>query len=330
MLAVAGAAAGSARGAPQPTIGSGRGRLVGLRRRLDADHHAEVDLGRPAAETLDPDLEPRQPGQRVAGPPEQRDRRDDHVAPGSSGGERFELQLDRLRAVVQLDRVEPDEGVVGRARHEIGHPGLARPVRPGHDRERPRLTGRGIPAGSLDRMRTAPVDDLVRQVRDRGECPRAPAEDPVVDLEPAPDGPGQRPATPVEHAIPCQRLADRDDVTQGQPVGAQAVVVAPRVAQVGDDDVAGRPMTAQVDRRRAVDQDPARRASGARPEVEREPVEDLPAGRQAGQGGVIAGIESGRRPGHRRVPDAVEIDRPSPRARAPRQAGSRAGRGSLY
>ena len=150
-------------------------------------------------------------------------------------------------------------------------------------------------------MGTAPVDDLVLEVGDRREGDRPPAEDAVGDLEPPPDDPARRPPGPVLDRVAGERLADRNDVTDGQPGRPNAVVVAPRVAQVGDDDVAGRPATRQVDRRRRIDEDPAW-SRRARAELEGQAVEDLPPGRETGQGPRVGGVESGGDLGLGRVP----------------------------
>ncbi len=225
--------------------------------------------------------------------------------------------------------MEPQERIVGRARDEVGDPGLARAIRPGHDRQRPRLARGCVAARALDRVGPAPVDDLVRAVADRRERGRAPRQQPVVDLEPAPDQATPRRAMPVDDRVPRQRLAGRDHVTHGQPGGPPSGIVAPRVAQVGDDDVTRRAARAEIDRRRPVEEDPAF-LTGTRPKVERQAVEHLQPGREPGQRGSQETMRTGPDPVVRRVPHGAQVDRSGQRTRGRHRARSRTGRRSLY
>ncbi len=202
--------------------------------------------------------------------------------------------------------MEPEQEVVGRAGHEIGHPDLARAERAGHDRERARLAGRRVSTGALGRVRTAPVERLVVEVGHRPERSRAPAEDPVVDLEPAPDQPLGARSGAVDDRVPGQAFADRDDVADGQAGRPVAVIVTPGVAQVGDDEVAGRP-AAEVERDRPFDEDPASLTS-ARTEIERDAMEDLPAGRKTPERRSIRGMEPRAELVLGDVPGRLEVD----------------------
>ena len=205
--------------------------------------------------------------------------------------------------------MEPQERIAAGARHEVGHPDLVAAVRAGHDRERPRLAGRGVAARPLGGVRSAPVQDLVLEMRDRGERAGAPAEDALVDLEPAPDEPRRRPAGAVDDRVAGERLADRDDVPDGETRRPSPGVIPPGVAQVGDDDVAGRPVARQVDLDRRAEQDPAR-CVRRRSEVERQAVEDRPTGRQPLEGGCVPGLEAAGHLRLRGVPAAVDVDAP--------------------
>ena len=113
--------------------------------------------------------------------------------------------------------MEPQERIAAGARHEVGHPDLVAAVRAGHDRERPGLAGRGVAARPLGGVRPAPVQDLVLEMRDRGERAGAPAEDALVDLEAAPDEPasssgrtGRRPCSGRAARRPGRRARRRD------------------------------------------------------------------------------------------------------------------------
>src|SRR4051812_27515848 len=104
-------------------------------------------------------------------------------------------------------------------------------------------------------MRSAPIEDLVVDVGDGGKCAGAPAEDAVVDLEPAADG--SRDARPVgpDDFVASQRFADRKDVSDRHAGWTNPAVVAPGVAQVRDDEMACRADLRQRDRERVVDED---------------------------------------------------------------------------
>ena len=211
------ARAGAPRPAPadDPAIAARAvGRLV---RRHRPDDRPEVDLGRATAEALDPDGHARAAGQRVGGAPVDRHGGQDDVAPRPAVGQRLETEGDGLRFGLEADRVEPQERIAAGARHEVGHPDLVAAVRAGHDRERPRLAGRGVAARPLGGVRSAPVQDLVLEMRDRGERAGAPAEDALVDLEPAPDEPasssgrtGRRPCSGRAARRPGRRARRRD------------------------------------------------------------------------------------------------------------------------
>ena len=105
----------------------------------------------------------------------------------------------------------------------------------------------------------------------------------------------RRPAGPVDDRVAGERLADRDDVPDGEARRPSPGVIPPGVAQVGDDDVAGRAMARQVDLDRRAEQDPAP-CPGRRSEVERQAVEDRPTGRQPLEGGSRTRARSGRLP----------------------------------
>jgi hypothetical protein len=60
-------------------------------------------------------------------------------------------------------------------------------------------------------MRPAPVERLVDRMRDGGERALAPADDPVVDLEPPTYHTFDDRAAGAFHRVPRQRLPDRRD-----------------------------------------------------------------------------------------------------------------------
>ena len=320
--------AGRPRPAPtdDPPLARAVGRLVRGHR---PDDRSEVDLGRPTAQAIDPDGHARAADQRVGGAPVDRHGGQDDVAPRPTAGQRLETEGDGFRLWLELDRVEPQEHIATWARHEVGHPDLVAAVCAGHDRERPRLAGRGVAARPLGGVRPTPVQDLVLEMRDRGERAGAPAEDPLVDLEPAPDEPGRRPTGPVDDRVPGERLADRHDVPDGETVRPSPGIIAPGIAQVGDDDVAGRPVARQVDLDRRAEQDPALRARG-RAEVEGQAVEDRPTGRQPFEGGRVAGLEAVGHLRGRGIPAAVDVDAPGAWAGAPHPGARRPAGATTY
>ena len=317
------------RGRPQPTIPPSRragGRLV---RGPRPDDRSQVDLGRPTAEALDPDRHARAAGQRVGRAAVDGHGGQDHVAPRPAVGQRLETKGDRLRLGLQADGVEPQERIATGARHEVGHPDLVAAIRAGHDRERPRLAGRGVAAGPLGGVRSAPVEDLVLEMRDRGERAGAPAEDALVDLEAAPDEPRRRPSGAVDDRVAGEWLTDRDDVPDREARRPSPGVIPPGVAQVGDDDVAGRTMVRQVDLDRRAEQDPALGVRG-RAEVERQAVEDHPTGRQPLERGCVRGLEAAGYLRLRGVPAEVDIDAPRQRAGAPHPGPRRPAGATMY
>ena len=275
--------------------------------RLGADDRPEVEIRR-VVESGDADLDPRAANERARRSPEQGDRGDDHVAAGPASCERFEAHGDGLGTGLELDRVEPQQRIAGRARDVVRHADLVRAIGAGHDRQGPRVPRRRVATGALGGVRPAPVDDLVGQVRDRRERPRSPAEDPVVDLEPPPDDPAQLRSGAVHDRVARQRLADRDDVPDRQPGRPRPRVIAPRIAEVCHDDVTRRPGGRKLDRRRPIQEDPATGVH-VRPEVEREALEHLASGRQAAERASVFGMEPGRDLGLARVPGGVQIDR---------------------
>ena len=209
--------------------------------------------------------------------------------------------------------MEPVEGLVRGARHVIRDAGLARAPAPRQDGQQTRLAGRSVPARRLARVGTAPVDDLVVAVAHGRERIRAPAQDPLVDLEPAPDRARGRTARLIDDGVAGERLADRLDVAHRDRGPAAAGAVACRIAQMGDDHVADRPVAAEINRPRAVDEDPARVRAVHR-ERERQAPKHLVAGGQAGERRAVQGVQA---PGELRigcVADRRQIDRLRSRA----------------
>ena len=121
--------ASAASGSPQPAtaLDAPTGRLEGRRRRALPEHLPEVDghgTGR-AARALDPQRPAWLEDQRRGRPAERRDRRDHDPAPRVERRERLHPQSgDVSGAIRDLDRVQPQRDVAGRAGHRIGHPGL--------------------------------------------------------------------------------------------------------------------------------------------------------------------------------------------------------------
>ena len=178
-------------------------------------------------------------------------------------------------------------------------------------------------------VRSAPVQDLVLEMGDRRERAGAPAKDALVDLEPAPDEPARRPAGAVDDRVAGERLADRHDVSDGETGGPPAGVIPPSVAQVGDNDVAGRTVARQVHLDRRAEQDPAR-FPGRRPEVERQAVEDGPTGRQPLEDGRVPGLEATGHPSLRGIPAWVDVNAPGAGAGTPHPGARRPAGATTY
>ena len=254
----------------------------------------------------------------------------DHVAPRPAVGQRLETKGDRLRLGLQADRVEPQERIAAGARHEVGHPDLVAAVRAGHDRERPRLAGRGVAARPLGGVRSAPVEDLVLEMRDRGERAGAPAEDALVDLEAAPDEPasssarsGRRPCSGRAARRPGRRARRR-----GPPAAARR---HPARRRTGGRRRRGWPAHGPPGRPRSTTPSRIqRRASAAAAEVERQAVEDHPTGRQPLKRGCVRGLEAAGYLRLRGVPAEVDIDAPRQRAGAPHPGPRRPAGATMY
>ena len=147
------------------------------------------------------------------------------------------------------------------------------PQEPGMTVERPAMARRRVASGRLAGVRPAPVERLVRHVADRRERHEPPADDPVGDLEPAAHV--DRPAGAVREGefVARERLARGEHPAHRVAREAVARGIAPAVGEVGDDDVAGPTMTAQIDRQLVVGQDPAP-PPGARSQGKRQAAED--------------------------------------------------------
>ena len=184
--------------------------------------------------------------------------------------DRLEAQPGEVgRTVRDLDHVEPQGDVAGRARHRIGHAGLGRAPAARQDPEQTRMAGLGIPTGCRRRVRTTPVERCVDVMRHGGEGALPPPDDALVDLEPPPHDTLDAPSGRQLEAVPNQRLPDRRHPADRQVSRPAIDRVAPRVAELGEDDVGGRSRPSQVHDDLTVEQEPAARRSSAAGELER-------------------------------------------------------------
>ena len=269
--------------------------LEGRRRRALPEHLAEIHVDLAGSAAL-PVLDPQRPAglddQRRGGPPEDRDRRDDDRATGIERRQRLHEQPDEIRrAVRDLDRVQPEGDVAGRARHRIRHPGLGRTPAARQDPEQPGVARRGVASRWQRRIRAAPVEGGVDEVWERGKGALAPPDDAVVHLESPPHDLGHRPTRGQLDGVAGEGLADRGDPADRQVRGTSLDRIAPGIAEVRDDHVAGRARRAQVQAGRSVEQQPAPVGRGAG-EAERQSAKDLVSGRQPSDRFAIAGVES--------------------------------------
>ncbi len=92
---------------------------------------------------------------------------------------------------------------------------------------------------------------------ERSERQRSPADDPVVHLEPPPDVDDPTGSVHGDKLVARERLTNRQHPADGRPGWPSAGEVTRTVGEVGDDEMARRPVAAQVDRNGAVEQDPA-------------------------------------------------------------------------
>ena len=186
-------------GAPRPAPADDHRRSPlapspGLVRRPRPDDRPEVDLGR--RDRRGPRSGPpcagrgpagwrsrgrasRRPGSRRSQAGHRSATRDGGATGSASGSRRM--------------RVEPQQRIAAGLGTKSDIPTWLPPYVPGMIVSDPGLAGRGVPARPLGGMRSAPVEDLVLEMRDRGERAGAPAEDALVDLEPAPDEPASSP-----------------------------------------------------------------------------------------------------------------------------------------
>lgn len=267
-----------------------------------------------------PDLPTRRDDQRIGAAREQGDRGDDDVGSGSAGGKRSQPELAQLvRRPVgsDADRMQPIGDVVVGGRDEIGDTRLGRTPGAGQHRQRSGMSGRRIATRLEAAVRSAPVERFVGPMPDGGERQVAPAEDPVDDLEPAPDDDlpggsiGEAQVGPGEWLAGRHHPADR---RAGRPLAGR---VAPAVAEPRDHDVADRTRLPEVDRELAVDEDPAS-PGGPGPELERQPAEHRRTIRQTPESRPVLRIKAVREIGVGGIPERRQADRPSQRSREPR------------
>jgi hypothetical protein len=131
------------------------------------------------------------------------------------------------------------------------------------------------------RVWTTPIERLIDRMGDRRERALTPADDPVIDLEPTPDLTFDDGAGRTFDRVTGEWLADWCHPADRQICGPARSGVAPRVGEMRDHQVrdAVPARLAQVDLRRAVEEQPARRPSCIR-ECERKPAKDRGSGWQ--------------------------------------------------
>ena len=284
-----------ARRAPaQDLRGSSATGRDGRRRRPLPEHLAEIHLhlaGSAWLAVLDPQRPAGLDDQGRGGPPEGRDRRDDDRATGIERRQRLHLQpVEIRRAVRDLDRVQPQGDVAGRARHRIRHPGLGRTPAARQDPEQPGVARRGVAAGWHRRIRASPVERRVDEMWERGKGALAPPDDAVIHLESPAHDLGHRPTRGELDGVAGQGLAHRGDPADRQVRGTSVDRIAPGIAEVRDDHVADRSHRAQVQADRPVEQQPAPVGRGAG-EAERQSAKDLVSGRQSSDRVEIRRVE---------------------------------------
>ena len=160
------------------------------------------------------------------------------------------------------------------------------------------MADRGVSARLLERVRSAPVEDLVGEVGDRRERRRAPAQDPVVDLEPAADRRGS--AGPPLTSTTVYRAS-------GSPTGttwptARPAGRMPRSSRQVSQKWATTTWLAAPAPVRSIVTGPSRRTQPPRTdaaEIERQAVEHLPPRRQPPQGRPVQSPGRGRPPRRR-------------------------------
>ena len=159
------------------------------------------------------------------------------------------------------------------------------------------MAGLGIPTGCRRRVRTTPVERCVDVMRHGGEGALPPPDDALVDLEPPPHDTLDAPSGRQLEAVPNQRLPDRRHPADRQVSRPAIDRVAPRVTELGEDDVGGRSRPSHVHDDLTVEQEPAwcRRRAGRRRagELEWEPAVHAPPDRQSLDGVAVAGMEPG-------------------------------------
>jgi hypothetical protein len=127
-------------------------------------------------------------------------------------------------------------------------------------------------------------------VRERRKGALAPADDPLVHLEPpAHDVSDGFPRCQLE-CVPGKRLADRCHPADRQVGGASRDRVTPRIAEMRDHHMTDRAGRRQVDRHLAVEQEPAPLRRRTR-ELERQSTNDLAPGRQPSDRVAVARVE---------------------------------------
>ena len=264
------------------------------------------------------DLATRAGHERVRGPVEERDRGHDDGVAGYGAPMGAIRSPDRDLAGEGRDRVEPQVMSSSGVGTKSDTGGLGRSPAGRQHAERTGVAGGRVAAGRLPRMRPAPVDRLIRAMAHRLERQEAPADDPVGDLEPAPDLDGRRLRPSAQTT---SYVASGWPVGRTQPTGragrSPAVLVRElsekwattrwltgrpgAVGPVGGSTVAGR-------------EDPAGAADGAgrarmgapgRPPDRREPGQGRAVRRVKPPGHVVVGG----------VPHRRKVDRPGQRRR---------------
>ena len=175
---------------------------------------------------------------------------------------------------------------------ESATPVWAGPQLPGRIPSKPGMSGRGIATRRDRRVRAPPVERSIDLMGDSGEGTLAPADDALVHLEPAAHRHLDRSPRGQLEGVAGQRLADRRHPADRQVRRPSFDRIAPGVAEMGDDEVAGGPRRPQVHDDLAVEQEPPPLGRGAS-ELEGQTPKDLAPRRQP--------------------PDRLEIGRVEPR-----------------
>ena len=224
-------------------------------RRVAPDFPRRAPLRRPAAFASAPEPKWRSVPAEQASPP------CDHHAAARVGGAAVPSGQRRQRGgtIRDLDRVEPQDDVVRRAGTPSGNPGLRRAPGPGRIPSRPASPGCGVAASVPESPERTVASRVARRAGAR-RAANAPCPQPMM---PSLTSNRRRiytrvrPSRDRSERVASERLADGCDPADRQVRRTNPDRVPPGVAEVGDDDMAGRSVARRSISTLAVDQQPA-------------------------------------------------------------------------